>query len=105
MSSKGILDPETPITSANVEEFAHAVKTEGRAIQKHIDRANELYADRIAAARAQGLIADALDAIPLLTAAGLPADLVIRIAAGLSAAGKLIGIVPDIEDTIKEIVE
>ena len=105
MSNKGILDPNSVITSANAQEFVDAVKAEGREIDQHIDRANEIYADRIAAARAQGLIADALEAIPLLTAAGLPADLVIRIAAGLSAAGRLIGIVPDVQDVIKEIVE
>jgi hypothetical protein len=105
VSGRGILDRDTPITAANVAEFAAAVKGE---LHKSDAALAEQLADvnaRIEAARVEGIIQEALGYIPMLAVFGVPPAAAEIIARGLTSAARLIGLAPDVFDAVKDGVD
>ncbi len=98
--SKGILDGSTPITSANVAEFADALKAELHSTDDALAKMTADIDARIAAARADGAIETALGLMPMLRMLPVPTSTVDLIEAGLRSAAKLVGLIPDVVDAV-----
>jgi hypothetical protein len=99
--SKGILDRDTPVTAANVAEFAAAVSGK---LHESDDALAKMTADidaRIAAARADGAIETALGLMPMLRMLPIQSSTVDLIEAGLRSAAKLVGLIPDVVDAVE----